>query len=137
MTICASDKSSASAGVRTDETLSVRGDFDELTRLFSNLLDNAARHTPAEGEIVVTACRDGNSVVVTVADTGIGIAPEHLAHLGERFYRVDDARARTAGGTGLGLSICRGIVEAYGGTLTFASELGIGTAVTVVLPASE
>lgn len=119
-----------------DETLSVMGNETELARLFSNLLDNAARHTLPDGEIIVTARRDGKNAIVAVADTGIGIAAQHLPHLGERFYRVDDARARAAGGTGLGLSICRGIVEAYGGTLTFASELGCGTTVMVSLPAA-
>ena len=75
--------------------------------------------------------------VITVADTGVGIAPEHLAHLGERFYRVDSARARRDGGSGLGLSICRSIVEAHGGTLAFASVPGVGTTVTVTLPADK
>lgn len=99
------------------------------------MLDNAARHTLPDGEIIVTARRDGKNAIVAVADTGIGIAAQHLPHLGERFYRVDDARARAAGGTGLGLSICRGIVEAYGGNLDCQSAPGVGTTVTVVLAA--
>ncbi|MBC7528601.1 MAG: hypothetical protein H7308_13765, partial [Chthonomonadaceae bacterium] len=75
-------------------------------------------------------------VVVTIADTGVGIAPEHLSHLGERFYRVDSSRSRPTGGTGLGLSICKSLVKAQGGTLHFESELGIGTTVTVTLPSA-
>ncbi len=120
-----------------DEALSVPGNEEELVRLFTNLLTNAARHTPPEGRITLAARREGGQVVVTVADTGDGIAPEHLPHLGERFYRVDSARARLDGGTGLGLSIARSIVEAHGGTLTFASALGEGTTVTVTLPGAE
>ena len=121
----------------SDPALTVCGTEDELVRLFGNLLDNAARHTPPEAEITVEACRRGTDVVVMVADAGPGIAPEHLPHLGERFYRVDNARSRPDGGTGLGLSICRGIVEAHGGTLTFDSTLGVGTTVHVSLPAAS
>ncbi len=119
------------------ETLTVMGCQSELARLFRNLLDNAVRYTPAQGAITVTARRRQNEVVVTVTDTGSGIAPEHLPHLGTRFHRVDASRTRPTGGTGLGLSICRSIVEAHGGTLTFASQLGVGTTVTVVLPGIE
>jgi len=117
-----------------DPSLSLVGSEDELVRLFANLLDNAARHTPAGGCITVSACRDQNTVVVVVADTGEGIAAQHLPHLGERFYRVDEARARADGGTGLGLSICRGVVEAHGGEMAFESVLGQGTTVCVTLP---
>jgi len=120
-----------------DEALSLPGNEEELMRLFTNLLTNAARHTPAGGRITLAARRAGGQTVVTVADTGDGIAPEHLPHLGERFYRVDSARARLDGGTGLGLSIARSIVEAHGGTLTIASVLGEGTTVTVTLPGAE
>lgn len=120
-----------------DEALSVLGNEEELVRLFTNLLTNAARHTPAGGRISLTARREGDRAVVTVADTGDGLAPEHLPHLGERFYRVDSARARLDGGTGLGLSIARSIAEAHGGALAFASTLGAGTTVTVTLPGAE
>jgi signal transduction histidine kinase len=117
-----------------DETLSVTGNEAELIRLFSNLLANAARCTPPEGAIRVTAQAEGRSVVMRVADTGPGIAPEHLPHLGERFYRVDAARSRPDGGTGLGLSICRGIVEAHRGAMSIESAVGKGTTVTISLP---
>jgi len=117
-----------------DETLSVMGNERELVRLFSNVLDNAAHHTPNGGTIHVSAQAEGENVVVTVSDTGPGIAAEHLPHLGERFYRVDTARSRPDGGTGLGLSICKGIIEAHQGTLSIESTLGVGTTVHIRLP---
>ena len=119
-----------------DETLSVVGNETELVRLFLNLLENAVHYTPENGEVRVKAKERDGQVVVTIADTGVGIAPEHLSHLGERFYRVDSSRSRPTGGTGLGLSICKSLVKAQGGTLHFESELGIGTTVTVTLPSA-
>jgi heavy metal sensor kinase len=100
-----------------------------LHRLLLNLLDNALRHTPKDGTVTLTALPQGFSV----SDTGEGVSPEHLAHLGERFYRVDSARARTGGGTGLGLAISRAIAEAHGGKLEIQSEVGRGTTVRVTL----
>lgn len=116
--------------------LVVLGHSDSLTRLFSNLLENAARHTPADGKIMVTARQSGEQIAVEIADTGVGIAPEHLPHVTERFYRVEAARSRTQGGTGLGLSICRSIADAHGGTLAVSSMLGRGTTVCVSLQAA-
>jgi signal transduction histidine kinase len=117
-----------------DETLSVMGNERELVRLFSNVLDNAVHHTPSDGTIQVSAQAEGENVVITVRDTGPGIPPEHLPHVGERFYRVDAARSRPDGGTGLGLSICKGIVHAHGGTLSIESTSGVGTTVHIRLP---
>ena len=113
--------------------LTVRGNEQELMRLFANLLGNAVNYTPVEGQVLVSAVQEGRNVRIVIADTGIGIAPEHLPHLGERFYRVDSARTRSEGGTGLGLSICRSIVQAHQGDLTIQSQLGVGTAVSVTL----
>ncbi len=118
-----------------DEALTVCANEDEMIRLVANLLQNAVQATPPDGKIGVYAWREGEDIVVEVSDTGSGIAPEHLAHLGERFYRTDFARARQGGGTGLGLSICRGIVQAHDGTVTFASTPGVKTTATVRLPA--
>jgi two-component system OmpR family sensor kinase len=112
----------------------IDGDADHLVRVFVNLLQNAIRHTPAEGQITLSARAVGDEAVVRVTDTGEGIAPEHLPHLGERFYRVDSARARRTGGCGLGLAISRTIVHAHGGCLAIESEPGRGTVVTVTLP---
>jgi signal transduction histidine kinase len=119
-----------------DESLSVVANENELVRVFLNLLANAVRHTPPDGCITVSARRDEDRAIISVADTGAGIAPEHLPHLGERFYRADSARARQDGGTGLGLSICKGILETHGGEMVFESVAGKGTTVTVALPAA-
>lgn len=121
--------------------LAVFGDTHYLVRLFVNLLENAARHTPPEGRITVSAELAGDTVVASVEDTGEGIPPEHLPHVCERFYRVDSARTHAGhgrgGGTGLGLAICQSIVRAHGGTLRIESEVGRGTRVTVLLPRAE
>jgi heavy metal sensor kinase len=117
-----------------DPALMVPGSGSELTRLFTNLLQNAVRHTPPQGAVTVAIATDAQSVIVTVSDTGEGIAPEHLPFLGERFYRVDAARASEAGSTGLGLAICRSIVQAHGGQMTIESTVGRGTTVRVALP---
>ncbi len=120
-----------------DEALTVVGNEMELVRLFTNLLDNAVRYSQAGGTVTVTAstARDDPEpqTLVQVVDTGVGISPEHLPHLGERFYRVDASRARPDGGTGLGLSICKSIVEANQGQMTIESAPGKGTTVRVLL----
>lgn len=117
-----------------DPALRVRGNVNELVRVVTNLLENAARYTPPDGRITLSARADEEQVAVRVEDTGEGILPEHLPHVMERFYRADSARARTEGGTGLGLAICKSIIEAHGGTLAIESAVGHGTAVTVTLP---
>jgi len=105
----------------------VRGDANSLQEVLQNLLDNALQYTPAGGKIEVSAlCSDGR-VVVTVADTGIGIPQVEQERIFERFYRVDAARSREAGGTGLGLSIARHIMEAHGGRLWVESAVGEGS----------
>jgi signal transduction histidine kinase len=116
------------------EDLCVMGNEAELVRVFRNLLDNALCHTPSDGCISVSAHSSDGAVLVTVEDTGTGIAPEHLSHLGERFYRVDAARSRPTGGTGLGLSICKSILKAHAGGMEIESAVGKGTRVCVSLP---
>jgi two-component system, OmpR family, sensor kinase len=114
--------------------LTIHADRHHVARLLTNLLENARRHTPPDGEILVTARREGAFAEILVADTGEGIPAEHLPHIGEPFYRVDAARARDRGGTGLGLAICRTIAQAHGGSLTVESAVGEGTKVRVHLP---
>lgn len=114
----------------------IHGDQQHLRRLFANLLENALRYTPADGKVTLEAHQQDGTAVLTVTDTGDGIASEDLAHLGERFFRADPSRARQHGGTGLGLAICRSIVEAHHGNMTIDSTPGQGTRVTVTLPAA-
>jgi heavy metal sensor kinase len=112
----------------------VVGDEVRLRQVFYNLLDNAIKYTPSGGRIEVSLGRRDGAAVVTLRDTGIGIPPEHLPHVFERFYRVDKARSRAEGGTGLGLSIAQSIVVAHGGRIDLASQPGLGTTCTVTLP---
>ena len=109
-------------------------DRQRVAQVLGNLLRNAVRHTPTGGLIAVRAERRGDRVAVTVEDTGEGIAPEHLPHIFERFYRGDTARDRAGGGAGLGLAIVRELVEAMGGTVTVASAPGEGSRFTFTLP---
>jgi two-component system sensor histidine kinase BaeS len=110
------------------------GDPSYLQRVLMNVLENALRHTPMDGAITLAARAEAQQIVFEITDTGEGIAPEHLPHLGERFYRIDDARARRDGGTGLGLSICRSIIATHHGAMAIHSTLGQGTRVTISLP---
>ena len=113
----------------------VWGDTDRLKQLFINIIDNALRYTPNAGSITVGLEAAGDNVFITVRDTGPGIAPEHLPHLFERFYRADSARSRDLGGAGLGLAIVKEIATAHGGSVTAQSEVGKGAVFTVSLRA--
>jgi two-component system phosphate regulon sensor histidine kinase PhoR len=105
----------------------IRGDGVQLGEVLQNLLDNAVQYTPTGGRVEVISCANGQNVVFTVADTGIGVPEADLERIFERFYRVDAARSREAGGTGLGLSIARHIVEAHGGRIWVESAVGLGS----------
>lgn len=100
------------------------------------LVDNAIKYNRPGGDVQVTAKTESGRAILEVCDTGIGIAREHLAHLGERFYRLDTSRSRAAGGVGLGLSIARGIVALHGGKLLIESDEGVGTRVSLALPSA-
>jgi heavy metal sensor kinase len=110
----------------------VTGDEARLREVFYNLLDNAIKYTPEGGAIDVRLERQDGRAVVTVRDTGIGIPPEHLPRVFDRFYRVDKVRGRAEGGTGLGLSIAQSIVCAHGGRIELDSTPGQGTTCTVM-----
>lgn len=112
----------------------VAGDRDRLEQVFLNLVDNALRYTSSGGTVRITMWVEGSYVRADVEDTGAGIPPEHLAHLFERFYRVDPARSQSAGGTGLGLSIVEQIIHAHRGSIGVTSDVGRGTRFEVALP---
>ncbi len=114
--------------------LSIVGDPDHLIRLFLNLLDNAVKYTPAGGQVTLRAGKEQIGVWISVSDTGPGIPPEHLPHVFERFYRVEEARSRESGGAGLGLAIAYEIARWHGGTMEVQSEPGRGATFTVHLP---
>jgi signal transduction histidine kinase len=116
------------------ENLVVTGDKVELTQLFFNLLDNAIRYTPSGGIVSVSVEIKGNTAVVAIKDSGIGILKEHIPHIFERFYRVDKARSRAEGGAGLGLSICQHIAKVHGGRIEVESQVGQGSTFSVFLP---
>lgn len=113
-------------------------DAVRIRQVLHNLIGNALRYTPAGGTITVRSAATAGHVVLTVQDNGTGIAPEHLPHVFDRFYRTDRARARDTGGTGLGLAIVRAIVQANDGDVTAESEgLGQGTTFIVRLPITQ
>jgi two-component system heavy metal sensor histidine kinase CusS len=116
--------------------LSGRMDRVLLQRAVGNLVGNALRYTPSGGRIQIAAQQADGQLQVQVSDTGSGIAPEHLPHVFDRFYRADRSRA-AGGGVGLGLAIVKSIASLHGGTVQIASHLGKGTTVTLRVPASE
>jgi heavy metal sensor kinase len=123
--------------VEDGRPLQISGDAGRLRHVLYNVIDNAIKYTPAGGKVEIRIEERGGSAIVTIGDTGVGISPEHLPRVFDRFYRVDKARSREQGGTGLGLSIARSIVQAHGGTIELESTLGQGTTCTVTLPRSS
>jgi signal transduction histidine kinase len=114
-----------------DEAI-VSGDRDRLRQVFANLLDNAIKYTSDLGKVAINVTRDGDSAIVTVTDTGAGIAAEHLPRIWERLYRADPSRSER--GLGLGLSLVKAFVTAHGGTVEASSQPGHGSSFTVRLP---
>lgn len=129
------DKDVALAAQIAPQLPPVTVDKWRLSQVMLNLLGNALQYTLPGGQVKVTAGESGGEIVIRVADTGVGIAPEHLPHVFERFYRVDKSRARAGGGSGIGLTIAKHLVEAHGGQIWAESEgLGQGSAFTFTLP---
>jgi two-component system sensor histidine kinase ResE len=133
----------AGVTLRTDlaDLPQLSGDGDRLVQVFTNLTENAIKHTPRDGAVSISAVlldgatRQDGAALITVADTGPGIPPEEAGRVFERFYQLDKARAAGPDrGVGLGLPIARQIVEAHGGSLSLESELGQGSRFVVRLP---
>ena len=115
----------------------VYGDADQLKQVLVALLDNALKYTPYEGSVTLSLTADQNFAVVKVSDTGIGILPEDLPHIFERFYRADRARSRDRGGSGLGLTIAENIVQEHQGSIEVESAPGKGSTFTLRLPVAS
>jgi len=115
----------------------VRGNAVALRRVLMNLVENAVKYNRDGGDVAVSLDRRGGRAVLTVQDTGIGIAPEHLEKVFQRFFRVDRARSRASGGAGLGLAICKSFVTAHGGAIRVSSKPGEGSVFSVELPLDE
>ena len=115
----------------------LRGSGDELRSAFGNLVSNAVRYTPAGGWIAIRWRQRGAGAAFEVEDSGIGVAPEHLSRLTERFYRVDKSRSRDTGGTGLGLAIAKHVLLRHQGGLEVRSQPGVGSTFSAWLPASR
>ena len=127
------DAKKVTVGVDPGDEIHVSGDRDRLRQVFANLLDNAIKYTPESGRVGVAISRDAESAVVTVTDTGAGIAAEHLPRIWERLYRADPSRSER--GLGLGLSLVKAYVTAHGGTVEASSQPGHGSTFVVRLPA--
>jgi two-component system sensor histidine kinase BaeS len=113
----------------------IRADEDRVGQVLLNLVGNALQYTPSGGRVSLVARREGEKVRLSIQDTGVGISPEHLPHVFERFYRVDKSRSRAGGGSGIGLTIARHLVEAHGGQIEAASDgPGLGSTFSFTLP---
>ncbi len=122
-----------------DQPITLAVDRSRIRQLLMNLLTNAIKYTPQGGQVAIDCSRADAHVVLSVRDTGVGIAPGDLPHIFDRFWRADQARSRTGNrpGVGLGLAISKWIAEAHGGTITVQSRAGRGTTFTVTLPIGE
>ncbi|MGF2036682.1 MAG: HAMP domain-containing histidine kinase [Nostoc sp. CmiVER01] len=117
-------------------SLQLIGDSVQLTRLFTNLIENALYYTPSGGIVEIKTSRVGSQLYINVQDTGVGIAPEHIDKIFERFWRADQSRSYWSGGSGLGLAIAQAIAQNHGGLISVTSQLGVGSCFTVHLPTS-
>lgn len=118
----------------TKETIFISADNAQIYRTVSNLITNAIHYTPSGGDVIVTLDRTDRDALISVQDTGIGIAPQDLSHIFDRFYRVQSDRSRTTGGAGLGLAISQAIVQAHQGKIEVQSNVGKGSIFTIYLP---
>ena len=122
--------------VEADGVVPFFADAGRMRQALGNLVGNALRYTPAGGQVVVSVAEVDDHVEFSVEDTGAGIAPEHLPHVFDRFYRADSSRSRQTGGSGLGLAITKYLVEAHGGTISVASQPGRGSTFRMRMPSA-
>ena len=136
--VAAFEQQAARKGVRLQlhgrRPVRVEADGERLAQVLVNLVDNALRHTPEGGSIVVEVDAAANEAILRVRDTGEGIPYRDLPHIFERFFVAERSRTRESGGAGLGLAIVKGIVDAHGGVISAESTLGAGTSVTIRIP---
>lgn len=118
------------------DSLYLLGEPGQLRRLFTNLIENALHYTPSGGVVEIKTSHAGSHLYVNVQDTGVGIAPEQIEHVFDRFWRADRSRSYHAGGAGLGLAIAQAIAQNHGGSISITSQLGVGSCFTVRLPAN-
>lgn len=117
--------------------ISISADRDRIARAVTDLLSNAVKYTENGGKIDITADADDEAFLLTVSDTGIGISPDDLPHVFERFYRADRSRNRSTGGSGVGLAVVKAIIETHGGSVSARSEYGKGSEFTFTLPEDQ
>jgi two-component system, OmpR family, phosphate regulon sensor histidine kinase PhoR len=132
--VLALEQRPAEVTLRLDSDAKLLGSEPEVHSIFANLISNAVKYTPPEGRVDISWWLDGAGACFSVADTGVGIAPEHIPRLTERFYRVDPSRARATGGSGLGLAIVKHALQRHGATLSIDSEEGVGSTFTCRFP---
>ncbi len=139
--VCRDSKAIAESGLKlaceTDHTLGLHGCRSELHSLLANLVANAVKYTPGDGDVAIRWYRQDTQACLEVSDTGIGIDARHIPRLTERFYRVDEGRAREQGGTGLGLAIVKHVLQRHGGELEIESQPGKGSVFRCRFPASR
>jgi signal transduction histidine kinase len=121
-------------GMDSEQPIHVLGDPHKLKQVFFNLLKNAIDYSNDRGEVNVDVRKAANKAIIVIEDNGIGISPEDMPHVFERFYRVDKSRSRKQGGSGLGLSIVKWIIQEHCGTISLQSFPGQGTTITISLP---
>jgi signal transduction histidine kinase len=119
------------------ESVWIYADKGLIKQALRILMDNAIKYTNTGGRITLSVSQEGASAQLTVQDEGIGIPPEAVSQIFERFYRTDQSRARATGGSGLGLSIAKWIVERHGGHIEVLSRQGIGTRMTISIPSPD
>ena len=129
-----SEKSDNTLGVQVNQTAYAMVDLDFLQEILNNLIENAVKYTDSGGAIWANVLADGDNVLINVTDTGMGISPDNLTHIFQKFYRVDNSATRTIGGTGLGLYIVKERVEAMGGRVWAESAFGEGSTFYVSFP---